>query len=322
MKSSVTIAIPVFNGEKYIGEALDSIVSQTLKVDQITICDNCSTDNTLDIIKKFRKEHSDFNISIIENETNLGYQRNFNKCMELTETDYLILLAADDRLKKDIVKVEKEFLDKNKEYAIIGSYADRIDENGTLFMKHEKREDQFYHKGEILEFLQQNRLYLVPSAVLLRMDCIRETGYWDLFSGPDERYWPKLLKKYSIAIHGESLVERREHLDQTAVKDYASKYHDVIISLKENLTVASLESTPERRKKTRKLIQKQNSSSSLMMGNLVIRQRGKLWIGIKYWRFGISQYPALLYKTNFLLKVFRLMVYKTYVCLRSLFKTN
>ena len=286
-KSTVTIAIPVYNGEKYIGEALESIVNQTVKVDQITVCDNCSTDGTRDVLEKFKKKHPDFNIDIIVNESNLGYQRNFNKCMELAQTDYLILLAADDRLKKNIVEIERDFLDKHHEYAIAGSYADSIDEHSQLIKEHEKREDQFYQKGEIMEFLEHNRLYLLPSAVLLRMEYIRKTGYWDLFIGPDERYWPKLLQRYSIAILGKTLADRREHLDQTAVKDYASKYHDVILSLKENVKVASIESTPERRSKTRKLIKKQNSSSSMMMGNLVIRQRGENWIGIKYWFFGI-----------------------------------
>ena len=111
-------------------------------------------------------------------------------------------------------------------------------------------------------------------------------------------------------------------MDQTAVKDYVRKYNDVIISLKENLKVANLESTPKRKKEARKLIRKQNSSSSLMMGNLVIRKRGKVWIGIRYWKFGIGQDPALLYKTDFLLKVFRLMTYRIYAKLGAAIKTK
>ena len=309
MKGTVTIAIPVYNGEKYLAKALQSVVEQSVRVDRIMICDNCSTDSTLDIAETFKNDHKDIQFEIIRNESNLGYQRNFNRCMELTKTDYVLLLAADDVLKQNIIEIEKGFLDSNPEYAFVAAYSDSIDESGELLLKHTIKEDQFFEKGQILEFLQRNRLYIVPSAVLLRTSCIREIGLWDLYIGPDERYWPKVLRKYPIAILGDALVDRRDHAGQTAVRDYEAKFPQVLVSLKENLKIAAYESTPKRKTETKKLIKKQNSSSSLMMGNLVIKHYEAYWVGFKYLIYSVSQAPSLKSKSTQALKATKIFLY-------------
>ena len=309
MKGSVTIAIPVYNGEKYLAEALQSVIDQTVKVDQILICDNCSTDGTVALAEGFKKKHGEFNFDIVRNESNLGYQRNFNKCMELAKTDYVLLLAADDILKENIIEIERNFLDEHPDFAFVASHSDSIDEHGNLLVSHTKKEDQFFHKGQILEFLRNNRLYIVPSAVLLRTECIRKTGYWDLYVGPDERYWPKILQKYSIGILGDALVERRDHADQTAVKDYAAKFQQVMVSLRENLKVADYEKSPQRRAETKKLIQYQNSSSSLMMGNLVIKHYKAYWIGLKYLVFSVWQATPFPKKVKQAVKASKIFLY-------------
>jgi glycosyltransferase involved in cell wall biosynthesis len=313
MKTKVTVAIPVFNGEKYIREALQSIVDQTIKVDNITICDNCSTDNTVDIVQRFKDTHKDFKIDIYVNESNLGYHRNFNKCMELASTDYLLLLSADDRLKNNTIEIAKTFLDKNPDYAFVAGYADNIDSKSKIIHKHEDKQDQFYKKGEILEFLQHNRLFLIISSILLRVESIRKIGYWDLYIGPDERYWPKVIKQYPIAILNNCLTDRRSHLEQTGTKDYIEKYHDVVLSLKKNLAISAHESTSDRKKQVYNLIRKQNSESALMMGNLAITQQKQLWVGIKFWAFAVQQYPAIVYKTGFIINAIKKLLYAIFV---------
>ncbi|MEJ2594653.1 MAG: hypothetical protein P8100_05900 [bacterium] len=212
-------------------------------------------------------------------------------------------------LKKNIIAVEKGFLDENPEYAFVAAYSDSIDEEGEILLRHQKKEDQFFMQGQILEFLQRNRLYIVPSAVLLRTTCIHDIGLWDLLIGPDERYWPRILQKYPIAILGEALVERRDHADQTAVKDYEAKFSQVMLSLRENLKVAEYESSTRRRAITRKLIKSQNSSSSLMMGNLVIKHYEAYWVGFKYLTYSILQAPELQNKISQAVKAIKIFLY-------------
>ncbi len=309
LKQKITVAIPVYNGQKYILEALQSIVDQTQKVDDIIVCDNKSTDNTVNIVKDFFHKHTNFNCLLHQNPTNLGYQKNFNKCMELTDSGYLLLLAADDRLKYNTIEVSKNFLDQNNEYALTGGYADTIDKFGDIIEKHETKSDQHFRKGEILEFLKLNRLYLIPSSVLIRIEFIKKVGFWDLYLGPDERYWPRVIQQYPIAILSNCLVDRRVHNEQTAIIDYAKKFQEVIKSLKENLKVALLENNPERERNTKRLIRQQNSSSSFMMGNLVIKQYSEYGKGIKYLLFGIQQAPSFTSKVKLIIKANKIILY-------------
>ncbi len=71
----ISVAMTTFNGEKYIEKQIESILNQSLSVDEIIICDDGSTDNTIELMKKY-------NVQIIQNKKNLGYKLNFKKAME------------------------------------------------------------------------------------------------------------------------------------------------------------------------------------------------------------------------------------------------
>lgn len=68
----ISVAMTTFNGEKYIEKQIESILNQSLSVDEIIICDDGSTDNTIELMKKY-------NVQIIQNKKNLGYKLNFKK---------------------------------------------------------------------------------------------------------------------------------------------------------------------------------------------------------------------------------------------------
>ena len=73
----VSIGMPVFNGEKWVDRALDSLLKQDYPNIEIVISDNASLDNTLDIINKYDEQHK--NISVIQNSINVGILNNFKK---------------------------------------------------------------------------------------------------------------------------------------------------------------------------------------------------------------------------------------------------
>lgn len=82
MRKTITVAIPVYNGEKYIVKALHSIALQSIKVDEIIICDNQSNDKSLDVVKRFAEEHPSINLKIHINPHNIGSLPNFKKCVK------------------------------------------------------------------------------------------------------------------------------------------------------------------------------------------------------------------------------------------------
>ena len=77
----ISIALASYNGEKYIREQLCSILEQDYKDWELVICDDCSKDSTINIIKEF--EEKDNRIKLVINEENLGFVKNFEKDVKL-----------------------------------------------------------------------------------------------------------------------------------------------------------------------------------------------------------------------------------------------
>ena len=88
----ISVCIATYNGEKYIREQLDSILVQLGPDDEIVVCDDRSSDRTLELIEGYR----DSRIHVHRNEKNLGHVRNFEKAISLSRGDYLFLSDQDD----------------------------------------------------------------------------------------------------------------------------------------------------------------------------------------------------------------------------------
>lgn len=91
----ISVAIATFNGERFIEEQLNSILKQTRLPDEIIICDDCSSDSTVEIIKRIELTTNIY-IKIIENQINLGYTNNFLKAISLTKGDLIFISDQDD----------------------------------------------------------------------------------------------------------------------------------------------------------------------------------------------------------------------------------
>ena len=90
----ISIAMATYNGELFIREQLDSILTQTLSDWELIVCDDGSTDNTLSILQEYA--NNDSRIKIYQNETNLGFKRNFEKAIGLCSGEYIALCDQDD----------------------------------------------------------------------------------------------------------------------------------------------------------------------------------------------------------------------------------
>lgn len=93
MEEKISIAIATYNGEKYILELLNSLLNQTVKPYEIVICDDKSTDATCKIVKSYCDE---IPIRLIENNNNIGVNKNFEKAIQLCKGDYVMICDQDD----------------------------------------------------------------------------------------------------------------------------------------------------------------------------------------------------------------------------------
>lgn len=91
----ISIAMATYNGAKYLREQLDSLAAQTQPPYELVICDDGSTDTTLEIARQFAAEAT-FPVRVYRNETNLGYADNFLKAASLCEGDWVAFCDQDD----------------------------------------------------------------------------------------------------------------------------------------------------------------------------------------------------------------------------------
>ena len=112
MKKSVAMA--TYNGAEYIVEQLESIRTQTMAVDEVIICDDCSKDDTVAVVQKYIEEHDLTDTWKIEvNEKNLGYASNFIGAAMKTTGDLIFFCDQDDVWVPDRIKVMTELMEKN-----------------------------------------------------------------------------------------------------------------------------------------------------------------------------------------------------------------
>lgn len=127
---NVSIIMGVYNCKNYnlLRKSVESILQQTYKDYEFIICNDGSTNNTLEELKKIAQ--SDSRIKIISYEKNRGLNHALNECLAVSQGKYIARQDDDDVSKPERLKKQVQFLDENREYAIVGTCADVFDNNG------------------------------------------------------------------------------------------------------------------------------------------------------------------------------------------------
>lgn len=146
--TKISVALCTYNGEKFIQEQIDSILNQSLKVDEIIVCDDRSTDGTQKILAEYQNNFPDV-FKIYINEENLRSVKNFEKAISLCTGDTIFLSDQDDIWENNKVEVLTEYLNKNQEIDVLCSNGLIIDENGV-------KKDQ-YTVWDVPGFLGENK---------------------------------------------------------------------------------------------------------------------------------------------------------------------
>jgi len=128
----VSIGMPVYNGEKYIREALDSLLSQTFTDFELIISDNCSTDSTPEICKEYASK--DQRIKYIKQTSNIGASANFEYVFNSSKGQYFMWAAHDDRWRRDCLEMLVNALSADSTYGLaFSNYVIKNLESGSEF---------------------------------------------------------------------------------------------------------------------------------------------------------------------------------------------
>ncbi len=206
LRPLVSICIPNYNCEKYVAEAIKSALNQTYRNIEVIVIDNCSTDNSWDIIKSFK-------IRAIRNKINIGSTANFNKCIRTAKGKYLKILHSDDILDRDCVRKQADLMERHESVGMVHGKTIVIDEHKNKIKEvalHDK--DVIMNGAEKLDRLLCGNHVMFPS-VMLRKEAVDEAGFFDprLYYCNDWDLWMRICLRHDAAYLKDTMAFYRVH---------------------------------------------------------------------------------------------------------------
>ena len=200
----VSVIIPVYNRGKYVGEAISSILVQSFTDFELLLIDDGSTDDSVEIMRSY----GDPRVRLVCNERNLGIPKTRNKGTQLARGDYIAILDSDDTSLPDRLAKQVAFLDRYKDYVLVGSWAALMDEEGQSLKKGKRR---CVSSGEVKSQLLF-RCCLPHSSVMARTAILQAYGYREQYVlCSDFDLFVRLAKTHKLGRLPEPLVRQRVH---------------------------------------------------------------------------------------------------------------
>lgn len=224
-KFKVAIGLPVYNGEKYIKEALNSILAQTFSDFELVISDNASTDSTGEICMEYAS--GDNRIRYIRQKENLGAPRNFNRVFQQSRGKYFKWASANDVCEPTLVEKCMAILDDRPDIILCYPKTKLIDKNSQVIREYEDNLNLQNDNAvdRFIRLLINMRLNNAQNG-LIRSDILRKTGLEDTYRAADiclmaelsllgKFYeWPEFLYHRRIDTEASTVGQSDEYLNK------------------------------------------------------------------------------------------------------------
>ena len=209
----VTVLMPVYNGEKYLREAIDSILNQTYSDFKFLIIDDGSTDKSKNIIKSY----NDSRINLYVNETNLGLAKTLNKGIDLINTEYIARMDCDDISLPNRLQKQVEFMDSHPNVGICGTWA-------KVIMGHKERIMKPPISYEDIKAFLLFGCIMVHVSVMMRISMLKDYNLYysterNFDTVEDYELWQRCSMYFPIRNIPEVLLIFRIHPKSTRVRN-------------------------------------------------------------------------------------------------------
>lgn len=204
MLPKVSVVMLVYNGEKYIKEAIESILNQTFRDFELLIINDGSTDNSIGIINEFK----DSRIRILHNEGNKGLVYSRNMSVSVAKGEFIAVMDCDDISQKKRLEKQLNFLEENPEFAVVGSLVQSINKEGKPIGE----AWSLYASPEKIKAIMLFRNFIANPASMIRKEILRQNSYENLYP-PAEDYalWVRIIENYKVWNIPEILLYYRVH---------------------------------------------------------------------------------------------------------------
>ncbi len=210
----VSVCISAYNAERFLGEALGSVLRQTYPELEILVLDNGSADRTYDVARSFQDER----LRVLRVADNLGAYQAMNRLATMATGRYLAIYHADDVYEPTIVEREVGHLESHPEVAAVFCTDHFINDEGRVFggaSLHEPfRGRAALHYGEVVTYLvrRKNTLFCCPT-FMVRREVFEAVGPFrpETYGiGADLEMWLRIAREYPLAILDERLIRYRK----------------------------------------------------------------------------------------------------------------
>jgi glycosyltransferase involved in cell wall biosynthesis len=207
----ISIGLPVYNGEKYLQKALDSLLLQTFHNFELIISDNASSDATPEICREYAAR--DCRVRYVRNEQNIGAAPNYNRVFELARGTYFKWMAHDDMLAPTYLERCVAVLDANPGVVLCHSKTVFIDENDQI-TGYDEDSLHFRHPAVFARYyayLRVARNWINAVFGVMRADVLRKTVLIGSYSSSDMILLADLILRGEFYEVPEYLFLRRDH---------------------------------------------------------------------------------------------------------------
>ncbi len=222
----VSIVVPVYNGEKYLRESLDSILAQTYQRTEILVMDDASTDGTSEIIKSYGEK-----IKSYRQLSNVGQFQNVNDGIGMASGEFVCVYHSDDIYISNIVEKEVEFLIKYPEAGAVFCLDILVDKDNKEYNRLKIPPEvqggaPLTHTVIFNALLKYKNAFLVCPTAMVRKSVYDDVGVYrdELYlNTSDLDMWLRISQKYTIGILEEYLLRYRHFPDQSSRKYHSTR---------------------------------------------------------------------------------------------------
>ena len=214
----VTVLMPVYNGEKYLREAIESILNQTFKDFEFLIINDGSTDSSRDIVLSY----NDSRIRLIDNEKNIGLTKSLNRGLELARGEYIARMDADDVSLPERLEKQVSYLEIHPKVGVLGTWMKCIDEYGKPTSTQHPPTQPYLIKWSLLFGCS-----IAHSSVMMRRAVLERVGGYnpEIVVAQDYGLWVRVSFETQIQIANlpeELLLLRRD------VPSMVTRHHQIL----------------------------------------------------------------------------------------------
>jgi glycosyltransferase involved in cell wall biosynthesis len=218
----ISIVLPTYNGVEFLTEAIDSVLNQTVSDLELVIGDDRSTDGTRELLEAYAKR--DQRVSVVFNDTNVGYVRNQVATFKRCRGEYIKTYAQDDALAPTCCEVMLNAFEENPTVSLVCVSRQHIDEKGNKLEVQHK-----FDKTGLLSGREMIKLYMRefvnktgnPTQIMFRRKDA-DNGFNAAYNhGEDTEFALRLLEKGDFYYIAEPLILYRIHSETTTIKTLA-----------------------------------------------------------------------------------------------------